>query len=210
VIEFVRGTMVRVSSDHVVVDVSGVGIRVEAAGPTVAGLHEGEQHQIPTALVVREDSWTLYGFGSEDEREVFQSVQTVSGIGPRTAQALIGSLSATGVRQAVAAADEKSLTKAPGIGRKGAQRMILELGDRLAPPAVSNSANGLDPAIPSQEQNWHGDVHSSLVSLGWSSREARDAMDVALAKLEVGPADALGELTVGEVMRAALRELNRS
>lgn len=209
-IEYVRGTVSRVGVDHAIVDVSGIGLRVQAAPPTLASLRTGEPHELPTALVVREDSWTLYGFTSEDERVLFEIVQTVSGIGPRTAQALIATLTGAGVRHAVATGDEKTLTRTPGIGRKGAQRLILELGDRLG-PAIPEGALLCDQGSGSVgDPEWRGDVHEGLMSLGWSAREVSDAIDSALQNSETS-ADVTNEvLSVSEAMRMSLRELNRS
>lgn len=209
-IEYVRGTVARVAGDHAIVDVSGIGLRVQAAPPTLAGLRTGEPHELPTALVVREDSWTLYGFSNEDERELFETVQTVSGIGPRTAQALIATLTGSGVRQAVTTGDEKSLTRAPGIGRKGAQRLILELGDRLEPVDSEDVSGDITGSRPIDEPAWRRDVHAGLMSLGWSAREVSTAIDSAISNSADYPGIPDEVLSVSDAMRMALRELNRT
>jgi Holliday junction DNA helicase RuvA len=205
-IQFVRGQVAELASDHVVLDVSGVGLRIEASVTTTRSLRIGEAHQFPTALVIREDSWTLYGFADAADREAFSIVQSVSGIGPKTAQALVSTLSASGLQQAVAVEDEKALTQVSGIGRKGAQRIILELADKLkvAPGTVTSDQTH---SLPAGEPVWRGDVHAGLVSLGWSSREAGTAIDLVVARFDAEPAQA--EPTVASVMRAALLELNR-
>lgn len=209
-IEYVRGTVSRVAVDHAVVDVSGIGLRVQAAPPTLAGMRTGEPLELPTALVVREDSWTLYGFSSDDERELFDIVQTVSGIGPRTAQALIAALSGPGVRQAVATGDEKTLTRAPGIGRKGAQRLILELGDRLGPATTADLMEGGATSGSPSAPVWREDVHAGLMTLGWSSREVTIAIDSAIDHMREEAAPNSDAIEVSDAMRLALRELNRS
>lgn len=135
-IDFIRGQVQRVAESHVVVDVGGIGIRVEATPATVAELAGADIRQVPTSLVIREDSWTIYGFADTDERDVFDLVQTVSGVGPRTAQALVATLTPDGLRRAINQQDVTALMKVPGIGRKGAQRIILELTDRLGAPAT--------------------------------------------------------------------------
>ena len=198
-IEYVRGTVDHRAEDHVVIDVGGIGIRVQAAPATVAALSAGTPCQVPTSLVVREDSWTLYGFTDLDEREVFDLVQTVSGIGPRTAQALVATLSTDGLRRAVQQQDERQIMTVPGIGRKGAQRILLELGDRLGPPSTGA---GSDPA-PTGTPQWNGDVVSGLMGLGWSQREAETA--VAAVSGEVAE-----DADVAQVLKAALRELKRT
>ena len=209
-IEYVRGKVSRVAVDHAVIDVSGIGLRVQAAPPTLAGLRTGEPLELPTALVVREDSWTLYGFSSEDERELFDVVQTVSGIGPRTAQALIAALSGPGVRQAVATGDEKALTRAPGIGRKGAQRLILELGDRIGPATTTGVAAGTLTAGAADAPVWREDVHAGLMTLGWSAREVTAAIDAAIDHIGDASGATDNVIPVSDAMRIALRELNRS
>ena len=166
----------------------------------MAALIAGEQREVPTSLVIREDSWTLYGFADVDEREVFDLVQTVSGIGPRTAQALVATLTADGLRLAVHRQDATTVMTVPGIGRKGAQRILLELADRLGPP-LGDSAGVTTAASPLAP--WHADVVSGLVGLGWTPREAEAA--VASVEHQVTP-----DTEVAVVLKAALRELKRT
>ena len=137
-IAFVAGRVASLSSDGAVVEVGGIGLTVQCTPGTLAGLQLGEQAKLPTALIVREDSLTLYGFASEDERVVFELLQTASGVGPRLAQAMLAVHSPDTLRQAVATEDLTTLTQVPGVGRKGAQRIILELKDRLGAPANSS------------------------------------------------------------------------
>lgn len=200
-IDYVRGTVGRRAEDHVVIDVGGIGIRVEAAPATVAAMVGGEQREVPTSLVIREDSWTLYGFADIDEREVFDLVQTVSGIGPRTAQALVANLTADGLRRAVHRQDGATVMTVPGIGRKGAQRILLELADRLGPPTGPDIRATVTGATG--RPMWHDDVITGLVGLGWSQREAESA--VASVESQVDPG-----AEVAAVLKAALRELRRS
>lgn len=198
-IEYVRGTVGRRAESHVVIDVGGIGIRVEAAPATVAALAPGEVREVPTSLVVREDAWTLYGFVDADEREVFELVQTVSGVGPRLAQSLVATLTADGLRQAVQRSDAATVMTVPGIGRKGAQRILLELADRLGPPIGAAGARA-DPAPTTP--GWHDDVVSGLVGLGWSPREAEAAVHAVSERVEP-------DAPVPVVLKEALRELKR-
>ena len=127
------GLVCAIAPEGAVIEVGGVGLLVQATPGTLAGLRTGERARVATSLVVREDALTLYGFASDDERDVFELVQTCSGVGPRLALAMLASFSPDGLRQAIASEDVAALTRVPGIGRKGAQRIVLELaGRRLA------------------------------------------------------------------------------
>lgn len=196
-IEYVRGTVARVAEGHVVVDVGGLGVRLEAVPSTVAAAHPGEQRELPTSLVIREDSWTLYGFDTRDERDVFELLQTITGIGPRTAQALVGTLSPEGLRSAIQREDATALTRVPGIGKRGAQRILLELGDRLGPSTAA------EPESTAPGADWRTDVRSGLLSLGWAPRDVETALQAV--EPMAGP-----DADVATLLKAALRELNRT
>ena len=126
-IAFVRGTVADVSLDSVVVEVGGVGLQLHCTPGTIATLKIGTPTRLPTSMVVREDSLTLFGFLDDDEKSMFELVQTASGVGPKVAQAITAVLSPDDLRRAIASDDVKTLTRVPGIGQKGAQRIILEL-----------------------------------------------------------------------------------
>jgi holliday junction DNA helicase RuvA len=206
VIAHVRGTVAGVAPDGAVIEVGGVGMRVQCTPGTLATLKLGEHAQVATSLVVREDSLTLYGFGSDDERNVFELLQTASGIGPRLALAMLAVHSPDALRRAVATEDLGALIMVPGVGKKGAQRIVLELKDRLGPPG--EAGDGLPGARPSrQAPQWRDQVQSGLVNLGWPVRDA----DLAIAALEdegvIDGADAA--VDVATVLRAALRKLSK-
>lgn len=207
-IAFVRGTVSEVSGDRVVVDLGTVGLSVACGTPAALSLRAGERVELLTTLVVREDSWTLYGFREAEERTVFEQVQTVAGIGPRIAMALLETLAPDDLRRAVAAGDEVALTKVPGIGRKGAQRLILELRDRLGPVAGQQPAAG--PGTPTATGGWRASVAAGLTSLGWSAREAEQAVDAIDADLASAATDAGPAADIGALLKAALRTLDRS
>ena len=145
-IAFVRGTVASTALDSAVLDVGGVGMLVQCTPGTLADLRHGEKAQVSTSLVVREDSMTLYGFADDDERDTFELAQTASGVGPKVAQAIIAVLGPEGLRRAVAEENLVALTKVPGIGRKGAQRIVLELKDRLGAAAAVSQASATAPA----------------------------------------------------------------
>ncbi len=130
-IAFVAGRVAALAPDGAVVEVGGVGLSVQCTPGTLARLRVGEAAQLPTSLVVREESLTLYGFADDDERTVFELLQTASGVGPRLAQAMLAVHPPDALRRAVATEDLGALMLVPGIGKKGAQRIVLELKDRL-------------------------------------------------------------------------------
>src|SRR5579875_2693381 len=137
------GTVSAVAPDGAVIDVGGVGLLVQCTPGTLAGLRPGEGARVATALVVREDALTVYGFATDDERNTFELLQTASGVGPRLALAMLAVFSPDQLRRAVAAEDVAALTSVPGIGRKGAQRIVLELAGRLGVPGDANAADAV-------------------------------------------------------------------
>jgi holliday junction DNA helicase RuvA len=201
VIATVRGRVGALSLDSAVVEVGGVGILVQAAPGTLAELRVGQEATLYTSLVVREDSLTLFGFLTDDERSTFETVQTVSGIGPRLALAMLAVHEPEGLRRAVATEDLVALTRVPGIGRKGAQRLVLELKDRIGPPGrpVDSSPTHAGPAADGRPR-----VRDALVGLGWSAKAADDALDLAIAGDGGPPTD------MAALLRAALRQLGRT
>lgn len=202
-ISFVRGSVVSALGDRLVVDLGAVGVDVLCTPATAIALRPGDLVELRTTMVVREDSWTLYGFLEPDERMVFEQVQTVTGIGPRIALALLGTLTPDELRRAVAAGDEAALTAVPGIGRKGAQRLLLELADRLGEPAVA--VGRLRPTASA----WQASVAAGLVSLGWSAREAEAAIDGLDPALVTAANEAGDSADVPALLKAALRGLAR-
>jgi len=202
VIAHLIGTVAGVSPDGAVIDVGGVGLRVQCTPDTLASLRLGEGARVATSLIVREDSLTLFGFGSEDERNVFELLQTASGIGPRLALAMLAVHSPDALRRAVAAEDLNALTMVPGIGRKGAQRIVLELKDRLGAPGEVFGI-GAAPARKT-EPSWRDQVQSGLTNLGWSARDAEAAVTAVEAE-----SDGAEVPDVATALRAALRKLSK-
>lgn len=198
-IAFVRGRVAAVGLTSAVLEVGGVGLEVQCTPDTLADLRTGAEATLPTSMVVREDSLTLFGFADEDEKQTFELVQTASGVGPKLAQAMLAVLSPDSIRAAVAHDDVKTLTAVPGIGQKGAQRIILELRDRIgAPGPVVAGA-----AAPAPGTAWQAQVHGGLVGLGWSAKEA----DKAVAA--VAP-EANGTPDVARLLRLALQTLSKA
>jgi holliday junction DNA helicase RuvA len=224
VIAHIDGMVSAVAPEGAVIDVGGVGLLVQCSPGTLAALRPGERGRVATSLVVREDALTLYGFGSDDERNTFELLQTASGIGPRLALAMLASFSPDELRRAVAAADVTALTRVPGVGRKGAQRIVLELAGRLGSPGDSEQAGqasgstGAWPAVPAgvAALTWRDQVRTGLVNLGWQARDADQAIAVIEPDLCPGdcPGDGTGAVTaevdVAAALRAALRVLGRA
>ena len=193
-IAFVRGRVAALTLNSAVLDVAGVGYQILCTPGTIAGLRLGTEAELSTSMVVREDSQTLYGFADTDERDMFELVQTASGVGPKVAQALLAVLPPDRLRIAISSADHGALTLVPGIGRKGAERIILELKDRIGPAvAVTTPAAGV----------WRDQVREALQGLGWSARDADAAADAVAAEAESG-AD------VPTLLRSALQSLART
>jgi holliday junction DNA helicase RuvA len=206
VIAHLEGTVSEVAPDGAVIDVGGIGLLVQCTPGTLAGLRPGERARVATSLVVREDALTLYGFASPDERATFELVQTASGVGPRLALAMLAVFSPDGLRRAVAAEDLNALMTVPGIGRKGAQRIVLELAGRLGAPGDGAPASGGGAAGPAP---WRDQVRAGLVSLGWPAREADQAITAVEPEL-LGGEDRGGDVDVSAALRAALRVLGRT
>ncbi|MGH8869322.1 MAG: Holliday junction branch migration protein RuvA [Actinomycetes bacterium] len=200
----VSGRVTALLPTGAVVEVGGVGLAVACTPSTVASLRTGQEARLATSLVVREDSLTLYGFADEDERAVFELLQTASGVGPRLAQAMLAVHSPEALRRAVASEDIAALTQVPGVGRKGAQRMLLELRDRLGAPVGSAGLSA-----PAGASSWRGQLSEALEGLGWSARDADEA--VAAVAPEAAQLEAEGGTPdVAVLLRAALRSLSRA
>ena len=194
----VTGAARHVGLDRVVVDVHGIGLLVHTPPAVAASARVGQPVELATSMIVREDSMTLYGFASADERDTFELAQTVTGVGPRVAMALLSVLSPLELAAAVAADDIATLTQVPGIGKKGAERIALELRGKLpeVPGGAAGAAAAAAPAAAWQEQ-----VSEALVGLGYSAKQSAEA--VATVADEHGPGDVSGAL------RAALQVLAR-
>jgi holliday junction DNA helicase RuvA len=199
-IAYVRGEVAALTLTSAVVDVHGVGLEVMCTPGTLATLRTGQPATLPTSMVVREDSMTLFGFVDDDEKAIFELVQTASGVGPKVAQAITAVLGPDDLRRAIAADDVKTLTRVPGIGQKGAQRIILELKDRIGAPTGPRPAG--TPAAPVADA-WRAQVHQGLVGLGWSTKDADKAVETVAPEAGDTP-------DVGALLRAALRSLSKA
>jgi holliday junction DNA helicase RuvA len=194
VIASIRGEVLDIALDHVVIEAAGVGYKLMAAPSTLATLRRGSEARLITAMIVREDSQTLYGFPDADARDLFLTLLGVSGVGPKIALATLAVYDATALRQALADGDVTALTRVPGIGKRSAERLVLELRDKIGPVAPSTGAalNG---------HSIRGPVVEALVGLGFAAKQAEEATDKVLASEP--------EATTSSALRAALSMLGK-
>jgi Holliday junction DNA helicase RuvA len=198
----VRGRVAAVAPDSVVVEVGGVGLSVVCTPGTIASLRIGTEARLATSLIVREDSLTLYGFADDDAKNLFELLQTASGVGPRLAQAVLAVHPPDVVRKAIATGDISTLTRVPGIGKKGAERLVLELRDRIG--SVVGSA-GESLSLPVAGLAWADQVRQALVGLGWTASQADQAVSVVAAEYENEPVPAVPAL-----LKRAIQVLGRT
>ena len=191
----VRGEVLEIALDHVVVEAAGVGYKVMATPSTLATLRRGEQARLITAMIVREDSQTLYGFPDGEARDLFQTLLGVSGVGPKIALATLAVYDAASLRQALADGDVAALTRVPGIGKRGAERMVLELRDKIASTPGAGGTAAVGPL------GVRGPVVEALVGLGFPVKQAEEACDKVLA----GDPEA----STSSALRAALSMLGK-
>ncbi|MDI5978795.1 Holliday junction branch migration protein RuvA [Amycolatopsis magusensis] len=199
-ISSVHGEVLSVGLDHAVVEVGGVGFAVQATPSTLATLRRGEKIRLHTSLVVREDSLTLFGFADADARELFVLLQTVSGIGPRLALAALAVLDPDKLRSALADGDINVLTQVPGIGKKGAERLSLELRDKVVAVPGASPAD----AVPAAGGVVRAEVVEALVGLGFAAKQAEQAVDRVLGEAGEG-----ATADTSQVLRSALTTLGR-
>ena len=194
------GVVAQVGPTSAVVEVGGFGVQAVCSPNTVASLRLGERATLATSLVVREDSLTLYGFASADEREFFELLLTATGVGPKLAQAALAVLSPDELRKAIATENLVQLCKVPGIGRKGAQRIVIELKDKINTVGLAEEPV---PA-PGPPAAWRGQVAQGLQGLGWSAKDADAACDDVEHLTQDDP-----QINIAVLMRAALQSLAR-
>jgi Holliday junction DNA helicase RuvA len=194
-----------VGPDGAVIEVGGVGLTISCSPATLARLRVGEPARLATSLVVREDSLTLFGFADDDERSLFELLQTANGVGPKLAQTILGVHAPREIRRAIATNDLPALIQVPGIGRKGAERIVLELRDRIGSIDSASDATftggGVTAVAP-----WRDQLGHALSGLGFSAREAAEATEVLAAELAASgdPAD------LAALLRRSIQLLGRS
>ncbi|CRZ14752.1 MULTISPECIES: Holliday junction branch migration protein RuvA [Mycolicibacterium] len=190
----VRGEVIDIALDHAVIEAAGVGYKVMATPSTLANLRRGTESRLITAMIVREDSMTLYGFADGDARDLFLTLLGVSGVGPKIALATLAVYDPQALRQALADGDVTALTRVPGIGKRGAERMVLELRDKIGPVTPGAIGGAIGHAV-------RAPVVEALVGLGFAAKQAEEATDKVLAN---DP-----EATTSSALRAALSMLGK-
>ena len=189
-----RGTVTHVGLHSAVIDVNGMGMLVQATPQTLGSLQLGREALVQTAMIVREDSMTLYGFTEADQREVFETLLGVSGVGPRIALAVLAVHTPEAIRVAASSGDDKAFSKVSGIGPKGARRIVLELADKLVPLGTAENPG---------TARWQDQVLAAMTGLGWSEKDATAAIDAAVAEApEIAAAG-----NVSEILKLTLRRL---
>lgn len=201
-----RGTVASVSLTGAVIEVGGVGMSVLATPTTLAALRVGEEAALATELIVREDSLTLYGFADADERDCFRVLLGAKGVGAKLALAMLAVHTPDALRRAIASQDVAALKRVPGLGPKGAQRVIIDVGDKLGP--VTGAGAPLAPGGPEGPVTGgaqaNPDVVAALVQLGWNEATASQAVAAVEAD---GAGSGEPALSVPELLRASLRRL---
>jgi Holliday junction DNA helicase RuvA len=195
----VRGLVAAIAPDSAVIEVGGIGLQVQCAPATLAGLRTGAEARLATSMVVREDSLTLYGFADDDEKQLFELLQTASGVGPRLAQAMLAVHQPNVVRRAIAGGDLATLTRVPGIGKKGAEKLVIELRDRIGPLPIGDGgpAGVLNGA-------WQEQVRQGVLALGWTPAQAELALAAVAESID-------GEVPpVPVLLRQAIRLLGKT
>ncbi|OQS13635.1 Holliday junction branch migration protein RuvA [Nocardia donostiensis] len=196
----IRGEVLEIALDHAVIEAAGVGYRLNATPATLATLTTGEQTRLYTAMIVREDSMTLYGFADTEARDLFGLLQTVSGVGPRLAMAVLAVLEPEALRKALAEGNVAALTRVPGIGKRGAERMVVELRDKVNLVPVPSGPPGTAP--PPVVSSARDQVVEALTGLGFPLRAAEQTVDSVLAEQPGAGNSAL--------LRAALNVLGKN
>ncbi|GGC59508.1 Holliday junction branch migration protein RuvA [Hoyosella rhizosphaerae] len=197
----IRGPVLSIGLDHAVVEAAGVGYRINATPSTLAQLSRGSESVLLTTMVVREDSMTLFGFPDDDSRELFTLLQTVTGVGPRLAMAVLAVLEPNALRSALSGGDTKALMKVPGVGKRVAERLIVDLRDKVGSPTTVSAATDSPPSVNGTEA-LAANVVEALVGLGFSSTQAEEATAVAV--------EGKPHATSSELLRTALTMLGGS
>ena len=203
----VAGVVVAVAEDRIDVSMGPIALSVLVPGAVALTLKPGAEVTLATSMIVREDSITLYGFADADSRDDFTTLLTVSGVGPRLALSILSAMSPAALRAAISTGNLAALTAVSGVGKKGAERLVVELRDKL--PMRTGVAGRPAGVVVGASAPWHDQVRSALLGLGWTARDAQSAVDLVAA--ETFPdGEAADKQPVAVLLRTALRSLDRS
>ena len=201
----VHGLVAALGPDGAVIEVGGIGLAVSCSPGTLARLRVGETGRLATSLVVREDSLTLYGFADDDERALFELLQTANGVGPKLAQTILAVHAPREIRRAVATADLVTLMAVPGIGKKGAERLVLELRDRIGAIDTTDGPSGSIASGVVATAPWRDQLTRALAGLGFSGKEAADAIESLAGDVTDG-----SDADLSALLRRSIQLLGRS
>lgn len=199
---YIKGELAEKNIDHIVVEAGGIGYLIYVPAQSIDYLpDEGDQIKVYTYLYIREDAMLLYGFLTKDDLEIFKMLITVSGIGPKGGLGILSTLSADDLRFAILSGDSKTISKAPGIGAKTAQRVIIDLKDKMSleeafEKKLENNAGGVQKTLNSSTKN---DAVLALSALGYSSAESLKA---------VSKVDITDDMDVEDVLKLALKNMS--
>lgn len=199
---YIKGELAEKNIDHIVVETGGIGYLIYVPAQSIDYLpDEGDQIKVYTYLYIREDAMVLYGFLTKDDLEIFKMLITVSGIGPKGGLGILSTLSADDLRFAILSGDSKTISKAPGIGAKTAQRVIIDLKDKMSleeafEKKLENNADGVQKTLNSSTKN---DAVLALSALGYSSAESLKA---------VSKVDITDDMDVEDVLKLALKNMS--
>ena len=202
-ISHVNGTVLAIGDDRIDVSLGPIALTVQVPGTVAHAAQLGHNIALSTTMIVREDAITLYGFADSVSRDDFLILLSVSGIGPRLALAIVATLPPAALRAAISGGNVGTLTSVSGVGKKSAERMVIELRDRL--PHVPTQG-GVAPAVPAQ---WQEQVRTALHGLGWNPRDAQAAVE-QVAQETFADGASVADQPLQSLLRAALRSLDRS
>jgi Holliday junction DNA helicase RuvA len=195
----VSGVVKATTLNSAVIEVGGVGIQVALPARFAASLIIGTHAEIFTTLVVREDSLTLFGFERASSRDFFDLLQTVSGIGPKVAQSALSIYEPEELASAIASENSAALERIPGLGKKGAQRTVLELKDKVSDLARTQSSGS------SAHSHWRTQLQSALIGLGFTARDAESTIDVVASDLGTK----VDQTDISQLLKLALQTRGR-
>lgn len=198
-LEYIKGTLVSMNPHQAVVDVGGLGYLIHIPLSTLSSAPPiGKEVLFYISSVIREDSHRNFGFLTQEERNLFEKISAVSGIGPKTALAIIGHLDSTALQSAITTANSTLLSKIPGIGKKTAERLIIELRDKILKGLKKSPLLNSSKKTLSADDQIVNDALSALINLGYNTLQAQQAINKSLAHFKDNP------LEISSLIRTAL------
>ena len=195
----IKGRVLETRLTSLIIDVSGLGYEVTVAPEISGSVSSGGEIELYTSQIIREDSWTLYGFLTSNSRDLFDELQTVTGVGPKVAHSLLSMFGPDDLRNHIGLAEVAALEKVPGIGKKVAARIILELQDKFQTHGGKNRPSG----------KWRNSLKDALISLGYSAKEAEKAIDQVVTELAEAGVSSPDNLELSEMLKKTLSQVRK-